>query len=182
PFHQLRRAARVDTPGHRLAFGAHYGTPARRAGLGHLERPLGTGALALDDPDHLRDDVARLLDHHRVADADVLLAAVIFVVQGGPGGRRPGDPHRIQDGHGRDGPRAAHVDHDVPHHRRHLFGRELVGDGPAGALGRHAQALLVVEPVHLDDDPVDLIRQRTPLLRPVAAVLDYLADAPAQPP
>src|SRR5712692_5840959 len=61
------------------------GTPGR-----HLEGRRPGWTLVQKDTDDLRDDISSLLDHDRVADADVLAREILVVVQRRPLDRRPG--------------------------------------------------------------------------------------------
>ena len=106
--------------------------------------------------DHLGDDVAGALDHHRVADADVLPGDLVGVVKGGVLHHHPADVDRRQLGHRRQRAGSPDLDLDVVDDRARLLGRELVGDGPAGQAADEAQPLLPVQPVDLVDHPVDV--------------------------
>ena len=63
---------------------AHDRRAADRAVRRHLELALVARAPLDDRPDDLGDDVASLLEHDVVADADVLAAHLVQVVQRGP--------------------------------------------------------------------------------------------------
>src|SRR3972149_2543224 len=60
----------------------------------HPERAPGAGTPHRQRARHLGDDVAGLLEHDVVADADVLAAHLVEVVQRGPGDRRAGGLRR----------------------------------------------------------------------------------------
>ena len=163
----LGQLGRADQPAGAAADGLPLGTNGERAALraviGEDEwlgrfRPPGQ-----HDLDHLRDHVARPLDHHRVADADVLALDIVLVVQRGPGDHDAANRDRRQLGHRRQGTRPADLDRDRLDDRLGLLGRELVGDGPARRPADEAQPLLQVDPVDLVDHAVDVVGQRVAL-------------------
>ena len=127
------------------------------------------------DADHLGDDLAGLLDHHRVADADVLAGDLVGVVQAGPLDGRAGQAHRLQVGHRRQLARLADLDADVDDLGDGLLGLVLEGDRPARALAARpgARAGQVVD---LDHQAVGLEIERVPLVVPALGVLDHLLD------
>ena len=132
---ELGRALRAGTPdGGAVLVPGHRG-PAHWAGLRQMVglRPLRPEAA--EHLHHLRDDLPRLLEHHRVPDADVLLINKILVVEGGVGDRGSRQTHRLHHHLGGQHPRAAHLDHDVQHPAGLLLRRVLVGDGPPGTFG-----------------------------------------------
>ena len=57
-----------------------------------------------------------------------------------------------------------------------LLGRELVGDGPPGGLGRGPQRSLPGQAVHLHHRPVDLVGQIVAMLQPVLGETGHLPD------
>ena len=161
---ELSRAARVlalDVRGVRLAHGRRAADRASRADDKGL---CACGALLLDDFLDLRDDLARLVDAHRVTDAHVEVVDEVLVVQGRALDRRAAEPYRVKDGRRCDAARASDGELDLTDDRLLLLGRVLVGNGPARHLGRRAELLAVREIVELDDGAVDVIGQ-------IAAVL-----------
>ena len=132
---------------------------AQRAALRHPPR-LRPRLVLARRPDDLRDHVARSLDDHEVALADVLAADVVLVVE-----------RRARHGHAADvdglelGERVEHAgapDADVDlHEARDRRGRRpLEGAGEARAAVEGAEAPLLVERVDLDHDAVDLVAER----------------------
>ena len=93
------------------------------------------------DADDVRDDLARLLDDDRVADADVLAVDLVGVVQAGAADGRAGELHRFQVGDRRDGAGLADLHADVVERGGRFVLLELVGDQPARALAGGAQAV-----------------------------------------
>src|SRR5690606_2301819 len=87
----------------------------------------------------LRDDVARTLNHDRVADTDVGPVAdrlaiaveagdVVLVMQRHVDDGDTADRHWIEAADGRQRARTANLDVDLTQHGSGLFGRELVGN------------------------------------------------------
>ncbi len=134
--------------------GAALRTGRREPILGAVGRTL-----LQDHPHDLRDDVAGALDHHGVADADVLAPDLALVVQGGVRDRDAADLDRLQPGDRGEGAGAADLDLNCLQHRLGLLGLEFVGDRPARRPADHAEALLPVQAVDLVDDAVDVVGQ-----------------------
>ena len=145
------------------------------------KRPFPAGAPFGEDPHHLRDDVAGLANHHRVADPDILLPQVILVMQGGPADRGTGHLDGLEQGERRDGAGTADIDHDVQDLGGLLLGRIFVGDLGARRFGGGAELRLLRQGVELDDDAVDLVGQLVPPPGPPVAKGDDLLDVPAEP-
>jgi hypothetical protein len=119
---------------------------------------------------HLRDDVARLLHEHQVANAHVFASELGEVVQRRAAHGGAGQRHRVQLGHGRELAALAHLHADGAQPRGAPLGRELVGDAPVGVVAGGAERRVVRELVHLDDHPVDLEGQPMPALVVARAV------------
>src|SRR5215213_1740432 len=81
---ELRRASGVRAITHGFTLGAMRRRAADWAELRHDEFTLFTGSSLTDDLDHLRDYIARALNDYGVADADVLAADLVFIVEGSP--------------------------------------------------------------------------------------------------
>ena len=96
------------------------------------------------------------------------------VVQRGQLDGRAGHLHRLHEREGRDPAGAAHVDPDVEELGRRLLGRVLERDRPPGRAGRRAEPPLQGVLVDLDDDAVDLVLDRVPVL---LGALDELPHA-----
>ena len=141
-------------PGARETLEPHSGQCRGKAEGDFLARPPGQH--------HVHDgrnDFAGLLDLDRVADADVLLADVVFVVKRGAADGAAGQEDRFEFGDGRERARAADLDGDALEQRLGLFGGVLVGDGPARRLGGEAGSLALREGVQFDDGAVGLVRE-----------------------
>lgn len=80
--------------------------------MGHGKDDFGTVALIGQGTDDFGDDFAGLLDDDPVADADVFVADIVFVVKGGPLDRRSGQAYRFKVGCRRQDPGAAEADRD----------------------------------------------------------------------
>ena len=124
------------------------------------------------DADHVRDHLARLLDHEHVPHANVLPRHFICVVQARPADDRAGKLHRLQVGHWRHRATAADLHADARQLRRGLELLELPGDRPARALRRRAELPLLVEAVHLHHEAVHLEVERVQFLDQRCAVFD----------
>ena len=94
-----------------------------------------------------------------VADAHVLAAHLVEVVERRAGDGRTGHDDRRQVRHGRQRPRPTDVRDDVLDHGLDLLGRVLVGDRPARSARHHPQSTLQLERVDLQDDAVRSVRQ-----------------------
>ena len=122
-----------------------------------LARPLGQ-----DYIHDRRNDFPRLLDLHRVADADVLLADIVFVVQRGATDSAAGQENRLQLGHRRERAGAADLNGDALEQRFGLLSGVLVRDGPARRFGGEAGYLALRKRVELDDSAVGLVGETAP--------------------
>ena len=109
---------------------------------------------------NLGDHVARAPHDHRIAHAHVQARDLVGVVQGGVGHHHAGDADRRQPRDRRD--RAGAPDLHLDRHDRGglLLRRELVRQRPARRARNIAKLLLLVEPVELVDDTVDVVGQR----------------------
>ena len=135
---ELGRALRAGTPdGGAVLVPGHRG-PAHRAGLRQMVGLRSLRPQILEDLHHLRDDLSRLLEHHRVPDADVLLINKILVVEGGVGDRGSRQTHRLHHHLWRQHSSTPHLDYNPSNPARFLFRRVLIGNCPAGTLGSTA--------------------------------------------
>ena len=89
-----------------------------------------------------------------VADVEVEGFQHVGIVQGGTVHHGAGEEDGIHVGNGSYHTRAPHLERDFSQDGACLFRLELVGNGPTGRLGRHAQSLLLGKGVHLDDNAV----------------------------
>src|SRR5690606_14843800 len=85
---------------------------------------------------------------------------VVLVVQGGVFHDDSADSDGPETRHGRQRAGAADLDVDGQQFGRRLLRREFVRDGPAGASGAEAEAILEGKVVDLVDDAVDVVLQR----------------------
>ena len=121
---------------------ADRGGAANRAMVGKDVRLRVRRPLFEHRPKHLRNDVARPLNAHRIADADVLAGDFILIVQRGVGDDDAADRHRIEPRDRRQRARAANLDLDVAQHGRRLLGRKFMRNGPARRARDEAEAVL----------------------------------------
>ena len=106
--------------------------------------------------DHMRDHLASLLHHQHIADADVLAGDLVCVVQARPTDDRAREFHRLEVGHRRDRAAAAHLHADPGEPGRGLELLELPGDRPPRTFGRRPEDPLLVKPVDLHHEAIDL--------------------------
>jgi len=124
----------------------------------------------LGDAEDLRNDLAGFLEQHAIALAEPEPRDLIPVVDRRARHGRAGDVDGIEQRDRRDRTRAADVDLEVVQDRRDLARRELVGDRPARRLRGRAERAAHREVVDLDDEAIDLVRQRIALVLPVVDV------------
>jgi hypothetical protein len=115
--------------------------------------------------DDLRDHVARALDDHEIALADVLAADVVLVVERGARHRHAPHVHGLELGERVEDTRASHADVDLHEPRHGRRGRPLERAGEARSAVQRAQPALLIERIDLDHDAVDLVAEaRAPRL------------------
>ena len=175
PLDLLRRADQAaGAAAHDLALLAHRMAAADRADGREFERLRVRRPLLQHHRDDLRDDVARALHDHGVADADVLARDLVLVVQRGVGDHHAAHGDGLELGDRRQRTGAADLDVDLAQHGRRLLGGEFVGDGPARRARLETEATLQIEVVDLVDDAVDVIAERGALLADLAVIGDHL--------
>jgi hypothetical protein len=128
------------------------------------------------DAHDLGDHVAGAAHDHGVADAHVLAAHLVLVVQRRVRDRDAADEHRRETRDRRDRAGAADLHLDVEDLGRHFLGRELVRDGEARRARDEAERLLLRQCVDLVDDPVDLVGK----LRALGAEVLVVAEQPRE--
>ncbi len=133
---------------------------ADRAACGNRKRfAVEQIPLFVFDRDHLRNDFAGLFNDDRVTAADIQFAQHIKIMQTGPLDRRSGQFDGFEVGHWGQCAGLADLDFDGFDHRFCLFGGEFIGDTPARAAAGHAESILLVVAVELDDHAVHSIVQ-----------------------
>ena len=152
----LRRAFRARAAQRHAVLVADDRRAALRATLRHMKRHGIRRALVPHDGEHLRNDLARLLHQHRVADAQIELVDEILIVQRGVRHRRPGQTHGVNDGLRRQHAGAAHLHHNIAHTALLFLRRVLIGHRPARELRRAAERFALRQTVDLDDRAVDV--------------------------
>ncbi|GJE45559.1 hypothetical protein AEGHOMDF_4758 [Methylobacterium soli] len=136
------------------------------------------------DVHHLRDDVARALHHHGIADPDVTALTdrlavapdaldIPLVVERGVRHNDAPDRHGPELRQGVERAGAPDIDRDLLHHREGLLGRELVGERPARRPGDEAEAALQGEVVNLVDHAIDVVAEIRPLRLDRAIMRDH---------
>src|SRR5690242_8160062 len=137
---------------------------AGRTDLGKNESARALRALFLNHSENLRDDVARALHDHGVADADVLADDLVLVMQRGVLHHNAADGDGIEFGDRRQRAGPADLDIDAAQSRGGLFGGEFVSERPARRAGPEAESLLEIEAIDLVDNAVDVVAQTGPAL------------------
>ncbi len=140
-------AGRVHAVEVDLARGTFDGRAAARASRWELILRFGSVACVGLDPDHLRDDLAGLLDHDGVADLDVLAEDLVGVVQARPLHGRAGKDDGSEVGDGGQLAGLADLDVDPDQLRDRLLGLVLERNHPAGTLAPRPQAGALAEVV-----------------------------------
>ena len=92
-----------------------------------------------------------------------------------------GELHGVHVRHGRDGAGPSHLEDNLPQRSLSLLCLELVGDGPARTLGRHAEALLLGEGIDFQNHSVRCNGQVLSLLVPIVDVLEDAFQGVDQP-
>ena len=122
-----------------------------------IERTGACGPQLGHDFDDLGDDLARLLDHHRIAHPDVLAADLILVVEGGAADGGAGQEDRFQFGDRGEDAGTSHLHGDGAEDGAGMVRLVLEGLGPTRCLGGEAQLFTLAEVIDLDDRAVDLV-------------------------
>ena len=169
PLDALRRADQTaGAAPHHLAGRSHRMAAAHRTNVGKhvwlcvFRSPLQTHR------DDLRDHVAGALQHHRVADPDVLARDLVLVVQGRVLHQHAADIHRLQPCDRRQRAGAADLDADILQHGHCLLGRELPGDRPARRAADETQPALQRQVVDLVNHAIDVVAETGAFQRDLA--------------
>ena len=131
------------------------------------------------DLDHLRDDVARALHAHIVADAHVEQLYLVFVMQRRVGDDDAADRHGMQLGDRRQRAGAPDLYLYGLDAGGGLLGGEFVGDRPARAARHETEAVLQGEVVNLVNDSVDVIAKRRALALDETVMGEQFVGGPA---
>ena len=145
-----------------------------------IERLRVGAAFLEDDAQHLRDDLAGLLDADGIAFTDILAGDLVGVVQGRAGDGRAGEQDGIKFGDRCDGTRTTDLHADLAEDSLGLVGRELERHRPVRELTRRAGASLVLEAVDLHHRAVgregQVAAEDVELLDGFPGVVDALLD------
>ena len=106
-------------------------------------------ALLEIDADDLRDDIARALQLHDIAFADILARDFVFVMQRGAAYDHAADSNGFQFGDGRERACAPDLNDDFFEPRRRLFGGEFMRDRPARRAADETEPFLPIEAVRV---------------------------------
>ncbi len=122
---------------------------------------------------------------HRVADPDILLPDLIFVMEGGAADRDAADTDRLEDGYRGQDAGAADIAEDIEHLGGGASGGEFIGDGPAWVPLAESQLVPPGQTVHLDNHAIDLEAESVPPFCKLGVVGKRrvnIAYLPVQPP
>ena len=107
-----------------------------------------------------RNDLSGLFDEHGVADADVLPADVVFVVEGGAADGGSSQRDRLQFRDGCEDARPPDLHRDGPQQGGRAFGGVFEGFRPAWCMCRHAKDFPLVKTIDFDDGAIRVIGER----------------------
>ena len=137
-----------------FSFCAAYRTVAGQEISNGIRRPL-----CKIDFQNFRNDLTRLANQHRVANADIPLGNEVLIVKCGVGNRRTRQTDGTHHSLGGQYAGTAHLHHDILHHRGFDLRRILVCHCPLGELGCCTQSLPLGKVVDLDDSAIDVAAQ-----------------------
>jgi len=141
-----------------------------------MEGNVSYDPIEFDDLDDFGDHVAGPLQKDAVADLDVEASDLFEVVQRGAGYGDAGAFDRVEFRHGREDAGAADLHANGLYTGRCLPGREFIGDRPAGAFERGPQPFLLLQGIHLDNDPVNLVRDSLSLGFLIPAISNHFIN------
>ena len=121
----------------------------------HLKNNLVSRSLFKDHMIHFGNHIASFLDHHLVADADILGPDIVLVMKGGTSDHRSRQRYWRQFGHRGQGAGAAYLNGNGFHGSNGLVRSKLIGHRPAGAFCGVPQQLPTGQFIDLDDQTVD---------------------------
>ena len=154
---------RTTSPGGRTAWLPQAGQVSGKAnGLDSRRAPI------RHHGDDLRDHVASPLQHHGVADADVLAGDLVLVVQCGPAHHDAADIHRLQLRHGASARRCGRPGCRFRAGWWSPVPRGISRRWPSAAPGRRSPGGAASQAVELVDDAVDVVAEAGPL-QPISA-------------
>src|SRR5690606_28991253 len=114
--------------------------------------------------------------------ADILAVHLPHVVQSSVADGDAAHEYRLQARHRRDRARASHLELDVTYYRQRFLCGKFVGDRPTRSTRHKTELPLVVEPVDLVDDAVDVVAQLVATLANLPVIgetsIDALDDLP----
>ena len=122
----------------------------------HSEGPLGAVTLGGQDADNCRNHIARFLDHHTIADPEILARDLLLIVKRGPAHGAAGDKDRLKLRDGCQDTAAPDLHGDVEKACLGLLRLVLVGDRPAGGLAGGTEAGVLRDQVGFNDGTVRL--------------------------
>lgn len=170
------RAVGIDAAPGSFPIAADDFTAASRANMGHGKDDFRAVALIGQGADDFGDDFAGFLDDDPVADADIFVADVVFVVKGSPLDRRSSQAHGLKVRSWRQDACTAEADRDSQDLGFGLFRREFIGNGPTRDLDRIAELRLLGKGIDFDDHAVCCVRQAVAAVVPAVDEGDDVFD------
>ena len=135
-----------------------------------------TRALFRHHAQHLRNNLASLIDKHPVADADILRADKILIMQGCTTDNAAAQLHRRQHCRRRQHSCASHAPVDILQRRFCLLRRIFISRRPARVLACCAQDALLINIVDLDNSAVSIISKSLTQLVKISNIFNRRVD------
>ena len=125
---------------------------------------------------HLRNNLSGLIDKHPVADADILRADKILIMQGCTADNAAAQLHRRQHCRRRQHSCASHAPVDILQRRFCLLRRIFISRRPARVLACCAQDTLLINIVDLDNSAVSIISKSLTQLVKISNIFNRRVD------
>ena len=125
---------------------------------------------------HLRNNLASLIDKHPVADADILRADKILIMQGCTADNAAAQLHRRQHCRRRQHSCASHAPVDILQRRFGLLRRIFISRRPARVLACCAQDALLINIVDLDNSAISIIGKSLTQLVKISNIFNRRVD------
>src|SRR3989344_3981372 len=156
----------VRTAVHCLPFGAIEWLTAAWAIFGEVKGFCVFLPELWQDFHNFRDDIARFLHDHGIANSHIKPLNLIFIVERRPCHRSSSELHRGEERDWGDCPCAPHLELNILDDCGSLFRFELIGARPAGGFCGRAKITLEWEIIYFKNEPIDFERETFPLLLP----------------
>ena len=128
-----------------------------RAHRRYLHQLFLARALVAHYTQHLGNNLARLINHNSIANANILRLDKILVMQCCTANHAAAQSHRRQHRRRRQHARAAYAPVNILQRSFRLFRRIFKGDGPARVLAGGTQSVLLLHRIDLDDRAIRIV-------------------------